>query len=269
MAEQESPLERLVAAVKASARYRHVSAAFIARVGAQELAKRPNLKAAIKATKDRLHQVGGAYLEARPDYRAWLERLRATFRGNLDDLRPLCLEIMRVHASTRERLPILADFYSSIFGALPPVRSVLDLGCGLNPLALPWMPLGAGASYYACDIYEDMAEFVREFLGLVGVSGGAWVCDVLAEVPRQRVDVALVLKLIPGLEQIDRAAGRRLLDELSADHLVVSFPAQSLCGVRKGMSATYEAHFRELVRGRDWQVRRFAFSGELAFLVSK
>ncbi len=269
MAEQGSPLEQLVAAVRASARYRHVSAGFIARIGAQELAKRPNLKAAIKATKDRLHQVGGAYRGTRPDYQASLERLRGAFRGNLSDLRPLCLEIMRTHASTRERLPVLAEFYGSIFDALPPVRSVLDVGCGLNPLALPWMPLAPGAAYYACDIYEDLVAFVGEFLGLVGVSGGAWVCDVLGEVPRQKVDVALVLKLIPCLEQIDRAAGRRLLDGLNADHLVVSFPAQSLCGARKGMPATYEARFRELMEGRDWRVRRFAFSSELAFLVSK
>lgn len=270
MAEHESALEQLVAAVRASARYRHVNEAFVRRVGAQELAKGRTLKAAVKATKDRLHQVGGAYLEGRLDYGAYLEQLRQAFRTrDPADLRPVCAEIMARHASSRERLPILAEFYGTIFRELPPIRTLLDLGCGLNPLALPWMPLAADAGYCACDVYEDLVDFVREFLALVGVRGRAWVCDLLGDYPSERVDLALVLKLIPCLEQVDRSAGRRLLDGLNADHLLVSFPVRSLCGVRKGMPATYEAHFRELVEGRGWRVRRFAFASELAFLVSK
>jgi 16S rRNA (guanine(1405)-N(7))-methyltransferase len=35
------------------------------------------------------------------------------------------------------------------------------------------------------------------------------------------------------------------------------------------MDATYERQFAALASGQDWQVRRFAFPGELAFLIRK
>ena len=37
------------------------------------------MKDAIKATKNKLHQVGGAYLDRTPDYQRWLDELSASF----------------------------------------------------------------------------------------------------------------------------------------------------------------------------------------------
>ncbi len=263
-------LDQLLAAVAASARYRCVCADLVRRIGERELERRRSLKEAVKATKNALHQVGGAYLAHRIDYDAYLTRMRTALEaGDQAGLRRLCRQAMARHASSRERLPILGEFYAATLGTLPPVRSVLDVACGLNPLALPWMPLAPGASYYACDIYGDMVAFLGEFLALMGVPGGAEVCDVTARCPSRHVDVALVLKTVPCLEQLDPAAGARLLDGLDADHLLVSFPARSLGGTRKGMPAHYEAHLMDLVAGRGWAVRRFAFASELAFLIAR
>jgi 16S rRNA (guanine(1405)-N(7))-methyltransferase len=78
-----------------------------------------------------------------------------------------------------------------------------------------------------------------------------------------------VLKTIPCLEQLDKSIGRRLLEGLPAEHILVSFPAQSLGGRSKGMVENYEAHFREMVAGLDWQVERYEFKTELAFLIKK
>src|SRR5262249_35063568 len=128
--------------------------------------------------------------------------------------RAACLRVMHHHASTRERLPILNEFCTTIFAALPPVRSVLDVACGLNPLAIPWMPLTADATYIACDIYEDMADFLNGFFPLAGVQGRAEACDVIGTPPTQTVDLALVLKVLPPLEQIDKTAGLTLLKAL-------------------------------------------------------
>ncbi len=175
---------------------------------------------------------------------------------------------MGAHASTKERLPILDEIYTGIFKLLPPVRSVLDAACGLNPLALPWMPLGADARYYACDIYADMAAFLNGFFELVPQAGRASVCDLAASSPDQRVDLALVMKSIPCLEQIDKQAGERLLDGLQSRYLAVSFPAKSLGGRSKGMVENYSARFEELIAGRGWQVLgELAFSTELVFVV--
>jgi 16S rRNA (guanine(1405)-N(7))-methyltransferase len=187
-----------------------------------------------------------------------------------EGLRPVCAAVMRQHASTRERLPILEEFYTTTLAGIAPVHRLLDVACGFNPLAIPWMPLAPDAEYYACDIYEDLIAFVNEFFSLAGVRGRAEVADVATSLPRTpAVDVALLLKTLPCLEQTDRSASLRLLETIPAAHLLVSFPVRSLGGRQKGMIGHYEAHFRELIAGKSWPVQRFEFATELAFLVRK
>lgn len=258
-------IDALVAAVLGSPKYQPITPDLVRRVGARELAARRNLKAAVKATKNKLHQVGGAYLEARIDYEQALIQLREAADTPLA-WRDACRQIMRRHASTNERLPILDDFYATILAGLPPIHSVLDVACGLNPLALPWMPLAPGATYIACDIYTDLMQFLQEFFALAGVNGQAEVRDVIGRPPAYPVDLALVLKTLPCLEQVEKTAAVRLLDALQARYLLISFPAQSLGGRRKGMVENYEAYFYTLIEGRNWQVRRFEFATEVAFL---
>lgn len=265
----DDALDRLVIAVRSSAKYGNVSEAFVRRVGAAELSKRRSLKEAVKATKNKLHQVGGAYLDAAQDYPRWLATLREAAAQGDSSLRDACRAVMAHHASTRERLPILETFFAETLAGIAPVRSVLDVACGLNPLALPWMPLAPGATYLACDIYHDMIDFIAEFLALGGVTGRAFACDVIHEPPTERVHLALILKTIPCLEQVDKSAGLRLLDAVRADYALVSFPARSLGGRDKGMIAHYEARLRDLLAERRWPAQRFEFETELAFLVDK
>jgi 16S rRNA (guanine(1405)-N(7))-methyltransferase len=263
-------LETLVAAVLATPKCRHICEDLIRGIGARELAKRRNLKEAIKATKNALHQVGGAYLSGRVDYAAALEALRRA-RESADEeaFRQACRQGMRWHASTRERLPILEPFYATTLAGIGPIHSVLDLACGLNPLAIPWMPLAEGAEYYACDIYRDLVDFLNECLPFVPMRGAVEVADVTQSCPARKVDLALVLKSLPCLDQIDRSCSLRLLDGLNADRVLVSFPVHSLGGQSKGMVSHYEARFHELVDERRWTVARFAFAAELAFLIRK
>jgi 16S rRNA (guanine(1405)-N(7))-methyltransferase len=264
-----SQLEALAQAVLASPRYRSVSPEVVRQIGARELAKRRNLAEAIKATKAKLHQVGGAYLTSR-QYGEWLETLtRAYQAGGMLALKDACRQVMAHHSSTRERLPILEQFYARVLADLPPARVVLDLACGLNPLAIPWMPLAEDIEYYAYDLYQDMTDFLNGFLALAHVRGRAEALDVLSRCPTRHADLALLLKALPCLEQLDAGAALRLLEAVNADHLLVSFPAQSLGGRKKGMMQNYEAHFRQLVAEQPWTIRRFEFPTEVAFLVSK
>ena|SRR2546421_3095763 len=262
----------LVDAVQASTKYGDISQELITRIGAQELAKRRSAKEALKATKNKLHQVGGAYFDAREQYTQWLNELKLAARSNKrEQLLDLCTTIMTYHASTRERIPILAQFYAQIFNELPPISSVLDIACGLNPLALPWMPLPEqGVAYYAYDIYHSMMDFLQEWLATIHIQGDAQVCDVLQACPTQRADVAFLFKAIPCLEQVDKTAGYRLLREIPAHNLVVSFPIHSLGGRSKGMLDYYETHLRQIV-GSDqgWEVKRLVFDRELVFVVRK
>lgn len=266
----EQQVDEIVARVRESAKYQAISADLIRGVARRELAARRNVKEAIKATKNKLHQVAGAFLDARPPYAAWLAQLEAAQAEGPEALRRACLDVMQHHASTRERLPILAPFYERIFAHLPPIHSVLDVACGLNPLAQAWMPLAPGAHYYACDLYADMVDFLNGFFALAGVSGSAGVCDLISGPPAQAVDLALVLKALPPLDQLAKEGGRTVLRALNARWLLVSFPAQSLGGREKHMSAHYGERFSALAAAEGWPiVERMDFAGELAFLVEK
>jgi len=239
----------------------------VARIGAAELGKGRKFKEAVKATKNKLHQVGGAYFTAALNYDRWLTELIQA--PGADSLKRSCWTVMGKHASTRERLPFLKNFYSKIFSYIPPPATVLDAACGLNPLSIPWMPLTPKTRYLACDIYADMVAFVGEIMDLLPVEGQAEVCDVITSPPDAAVDLAMVLKTIPCLEQVDKNAGPRLLDGLNARYLVLSFPAKSLGGRGgKGMVDNYQARFEELVDGRNWKIlARLEFDTELVFVI--
>lgn len=263
-------VERLVEAVRHSANYRTVSPELITHVGRTELARRRTLKEAVKATKSKLHQTAGSYLRGVLPYSSWLDELRrAREAGDEEDYLSACKEIMQHHSSTRERLPILSEFYVQALRPIAPVRSVLDVACGLNPLSIPWMPIEPGAEYWAYDVYEDMIAFLGEVMKLSGVVAHACCQDVTRLRPKAPVDLALMLKVVPCLDQLDRSAASRLLDTIDAHHFLISFPVRSLGGRAKGMVATYEARMERLLAGRSWQVRQVELATELAFLVSR
>lgn len=265
----EPALTQVVSAVLDSKKYRAVAPSLVAAIAAAELTKGRSIKEAVKATKSQLHQSAAAYQSARMDYDLWLADLRQAYTA-ADPAEPKATlqRILAHHASTQERIPFLDEFYTEIFAHLPPIQSILDVACGLNPLACAWMPIPPTVRYTACDIYQDQIAFLNNFFEIAGVSGVAEVRDVVYDPPTQPVDLALVLKTIPCLEQIDRQAGARLLASLNAHSMVVSFPVRSLGGRNKGMSTHYERYFRDLVRDQPWQVRQLSCPGELTFLLT-
>lgn len=260
-------IEEIVDNIKNSSKYRMIDAQFVRSIGEDQLRKRKKLKDAIKYTRSKLHQVGAVYFDGKYDYDGWLSNLSLC---NKDEIRPLCAKIMSTHASTRERLPIIEDFYKKIFSQFPKPNIVLDIACGLNPLAIPWMGLNAGTTnYYAYDIYQDLADFLNGFLGILEISGQAISCDVLETPPTQEADVALLLKAIPCLEQVKDDAGARLLEKIPAKIIVASFPVKSLTGKNKGMLVNYDEHFQTLVTGKNWEVTKLSFATELVYIVRK
>ncbi len=313
MAEQTAAalVEEVARSVLASAKYVDLDPALVAAVAAQEVGKGRRRREAIKEVKTRLHRSVGAYWDSYADYAAW----RAALEAASDDTAQAAVlrSILRSHHSMRERLPFLTDFYDTLFAAIGPVRSVLDLGCGLNPLALPWMKLPADAVYLACDVDRQQIAFLDWWLNQSCRCGRAFVwnlldgappidvtnfdaeaqgrkdsqrhsgedndaidaslcdplrpCDAASDVPP--IDVALLLKLAPCLEQLEKGVVQRLLDELTARVLIVSFPAQSLGGKRKGMVENYTTQMDALLAGRIWTVERFEFASELVFRIRR
>ncbi len=263
-------LNALIQAVLKSPKYHALCPTVVQTIAQRELAKGRRGKEVVKATKNKLHQIAGACLDGKMRYDVWLRDLQHAAKSqDQAQFRHTCQAIMGHHASTAERLSILDEFYPTLFAALPPIHSILDLACGLNPLSLPWMPIVPDIRYYAYDIYEDMMNFLLAYFSLSGIIGQAQTCDLLTEVPNDSVDLALVLKVLPCLAQVQAGAGLRLLRDIRARYLLVSFPVLSLGGRDKGMRQGYECQFLAAIADEGWQVERFVFETELVFLVEK
>ncbi len=267
-------VEQVTAAVMEKLKYRYVHADLVKMLAEDEFAKGRTPKEAIKEVAGKLHQVAGAYFMRSPDYRQWGEAL-----DHLPDdihhpnLQAYCVQIMRKHSSTAERIPILHEFFQTALEAITPVKSILDLACGLNPLALSWMPVTESTKYYGCDLYSDLASFMNGFYARIGRHGQFETCNLLdldnPKKPAINAQVAFLLKSVPCLDQLQKGAGLRLLESIPSPHILVSFPVSSLGGRAKGMRRNYEEQFMQLIDGKDWQVDRFSFKTELAFLVKK
>ncbi len=270
-----SDLDEIVAAVAASKKYRTVCRDTIRRLARQELAKRDSTKAAVKATKRRLHQVYSAFEEG-IDYAAAYERLAAAYAtGGEAKIRAACRELLARHSSTRERLPILDRFYPALWQITRRPGAVLDLGCGLNPLALPWMDLPADARLTPIDIDVERVDFLNRYLALAGRPSLARCQDLLADPPAgapstgSGPSVALLLKMSPSLERQAAGATVRQVESLAASFVVVSYAVQSLGGRDKGMAEHYEGQFLSWAAERHWTVEQLNFETELAFVVKR
>lgn len=257
----------IVERVLRSWRYRDVDRALLTRLAGEELVRARNTDDAVKRVKRRLHQTIGAFRgAARPD------AIGAAWTGDLMEpvFRAACVEKLRSHASTRERAPHLDTFYAGIWAVSGLPGRLLDLGCGLNPLTLPWMGLGQDATYLACDVDRRPLATAASFLKLVGQPHAVESRDLVAEPPDRQADVALLLKLVPTLDRQDPDAAGRLLRAIRVRHAVISFSRQSLGGRGKGMERTYRDRLERLVADVDrvGDVAESSVANELVFILA-
>lgn len=256
----------IVKRVLRSSRYRDVDHALLSRLASEELPRARNTDDAVKRVKRRLHQAVGAF---RGESRG--NTIAEAWNGDMADpaFRAACADALRAHASTRERLPHLDAFFAGIWRHTGRPSRVLDLGCGFGPLALPWMGIGQ-AEYVAMDVDSRLLGSVEVFLSMVGQPHRVESRDLVTAPPPADADVALLLKLITTLDRQDPDAGARLLGSLRVGHAVVSFPARSLSGHRKGMKRSYRDRLERLVAdtGRVSAVAEASVPNELVFVLT-
>ena len=276
----EDQLERALATLLAARKYRTVHSGLARAIVSTELAKGRSLKEAVKATKNQLHQSAAVYMRRNLKYDDALRQLQSAVSAaqhQPDNLahcdnaavREHLRRLMSAHASTYERLPQLDTFYRQLFQLLPSVQSVLDIACGLHPLARPWMPLPPDAPYHAIDIFADQVDFLNSFFSIMGYAGAAVQRNALEDMSTPAADIAFLLKTLPCLEQIETGAGERLLHQIDAPILIVSFPNHSLAGRKQGMAQHYAAGFESLISNAGWQAQSLTYPSEQVYIVRK
>lgn len=261
--------DEVIERVLRSPRYRDVDRQLVARVAAEEIPRSRTADDAVKRVKRRLHQAVGAYRGGATNASGGIELARRDSTAWDEGTRAWCLRALAWHASTRERIGHLDRFYPELWSAIGGApASVLDLACGLNPLALPFMGLDPGAEYLACDSDGRALDQVERFLAAVGQPHRTWACDLVTGAPDVEADVALLLKTVPILDRQDRGAAPRLLRGVRARHVIVSFPARALGRSRRAL--TYPARMDDVLAelaGFAAAVRAIEFGSETAFVL--
>lgn len=262
-------LEALVAEVSKGSKYALIDPHLVLQIAVEEAERQPKLALAVKSTRTRLHQLVGAYYDKPSTYAQLQDLLKGLPDTSINSLKAFARQAMPLHASTAERLPILEDFYNRSLQKLDPVNSVLDLGCGLNPLAIPFLPLNEGFTYQATDVLIPLLDFLNAYFSKIEVKGSASLLDLSTQIPDQEFDLVIMLKLIPLLDQINKSIAPKLLQNLKARALLVSFPLKSLGGRGKGMLATYQTRFEQLSSDLVAEIDEYRFPNELVYLIRK
>lgn len=248
-------------ALLSSKKYKVICRATVVRAFETALTKHKSLKDADKAARAHLHQIAGAFLTEN-ELRAAMELLPAYLGGGADALN----RALRLHASTRERLAHIDALYDTVFAETGAPDRVLDLACGLNPLYL-----GArGVVVEGYDIHGGAVDVVNRWAENCGWAVRAHVADALLFDEYPPGQLALVMKLLPVLEQQRRGASKTLLSALNTEWKLISFPTRTLGGRRVGMEQNYGEWFEALAAETEHRiVRRFTLADELCFIVRK
>ena len=247
-------------------RYRYLCPDVLRRISRRALSMRVSNTQAHHLARKKLHQIHGAFLH-KTAYRD-LER----FVVSLEEGRStngICLDILGLHSSTRERIAIMNRCYTEIFASIGTIKSVLDLACGLHPFAMPWMGLKPETGYVSVEMDCRLVEWINRYLIAVGRKPAAVCADVLDFHPDTKQDLAILMKILPTLEQQKKGAGLKLLEQLNARRYLVSFPSRSLGGRRKSMIRGYSVLVEGIVMELGLSARRFDFPGEVFYLLER
>lgn len=266
---EQSTSELVAEDLRTSGRYGSITEGVLVRTAGWALARTTSRKEAVKLARRRLHQIHGAFVG--PHDLKRVQRLLDAVEPPLDDdgFRQLCARVLSCHASTAERLPYLDRFYEVVRRFAPSPRTVVDLACGLNPFALPWMGLPDDCTYHAADIDARLLALTGRLLELrpVRIETSEW--DLVSSAPAVDADSVLLLKTLPSLERQEQGAARRVLEALRAPVVFVSFPARSLGGRERGMRATYDAELDRVLPQGMVRVESAAFPTETLYVLAR
>lgn len=254
--------QKALESILVSKNYRELCPDTVRRVFESKLPLYKSVKEADKAARAALHQITGAFMTA--DEIGLAGKMAAEFaQGNEQALE----KTLALHSSTRERQSSWKEMYRRAFeenGGVP--ERVLDLACGLNPIALGALGVKTVRGY---DIQGGAVRTVNAWAQAAGWDVQAYCADLLCENEYEQADMALLMKLLPLLERQRAGAAGRLMRMCPARILLVTFPTRTLGGRNVGMEEQYTAWMEQNMPEEMDVLARFVVDTELCYLLKR
>lgn len=232
----------------------------------REIQRLGDARQALDATREKLHHVAALYL-GDPNYAETIERLGKAC-GDDEQIKAICREVMQSHISTRERLPILSDFYKLLFSLTGKPATILDLACGMNPFAFSWMELPKSTLYYAYDLHQPRIVMINRFFEVYGMKPLGFHDDVLVNPPQIKADVAFLFKEAHRMEQRQKGCSLPFWKKIDAKWLLVSLPTASMSG-RHSLIEKHRHLVADILAPVDWKMQEIVFENEIVFCIRK
>ncbi len=243
-----------------SKKYKDICPDTVRRIFEVERTKYKSEKEADKAAKAHLHQITGAFMTAE-EIKQGQKLLRAHIGGDGSAFE----KTLRLHSSTRERMEKADALYARIFEAAGNPVSILDLACGMNPLLLGKM----GKTVRGMDISGGCVNLVNEWAQACGWDVAVQCADLLCEPKMEKCDMALLMKLLPVLEQQKKGSAMQLLCALPTATACITFPMRTLGGRKVGMEQHYSEWFEGNLPEEYGLIERFIEADELCYIVRR
>lgn len=212
-------------------------------------AKTSEVKSMIKEIRAKLRNYVGQFQKSFKDREKILES------GNVKKL-------LESHSSTFERL----SFYPKLIEIINEIKpsSILDLGCGLNPLALA----KPGIIYYALDIREDELSLVAKFFKKNKIKGCTKVYD-LTKIDENlpTADLCILFKVLDIIDAPPYALSEKILTKIKCKKFLVSFSKIKLSG--KKMNKPERYWFENLLKKLNFKYKKFQSENEIFYLIDK
>ncbi len=225
----------------------------------------------LKKVRKELRAIYGVFQQENVDRYELLTRLRSTPKEN--EKKEILKTILGTHTSTKERIPYYDEIYAKICTDIKP-KIVIDLGCGVNPLAYNYfIKHNCDPRIIASDISKDDMKFLNDCFNAADIPGRAIALDLTKEEDIEKLrelkgDVTLLLKLLDSLEEAKRHISYKIFDAITTPWIIASFPTKSLGG-KKNIARTGRAWFERLLVRKEMTWEMFSVENELFYVIKR
>lgn len=207
--------------------------------------------------------------------RAQLRRQYGAFQNPKIDRKALIkkkdyVSLLKSYLSSKERLKHYPILYKQLFEITGKPNSILDIGCGMNPISYEYMNIGR-VKYLACDISDYDLNVIKEYFSHKnGIKGEVKVFDAAREKYdfKKEYNVCFAFKLF---EILETTKSHRLTEEifkkLPAEWVIASFSTKTLSGAR--MKRRRRVWFEVMLKRLGREFRVVEIPNEIFYVIKK
>lgn len=212
--------------------------------------------ALIKSIKNHFRRTYGMF---QTKHYSKVDRLLSDFDKNKD-------QILSSHSSTYERAQFYDEFYAKVNNSinLNNADTILDLGCGMNPVSYEHFNL-TDKHIYLNEISKkdcDRLQIVLDHYKEKYFCEGEVICGSIFDLDFPEVDVCFMLKLLETLEITSWDYSKELLSRIKAKYIVVSFSTKTLSGKQIYCNREW---FEKLIKDKHYEM--FEIFNEIIYVV--